>query len=58
MIRPHAPDVGGQPLEGGLADRNEAFLLALPDDAGNALLKVQVGRESSPSSSPTRMPLE
>ena len=47
QVRPYAPDVGGQPFQGGLADRHEAFLPALPDDTGNALLKVKVGKYES-----------
>jgi len=43
QVRPHATDVGSDPLQGRLADRNEALLPALPYHPGNAMLKVKVG---------------
>jgi hypothetical protein len=40
--RPYAPDVGGEPFAGGLADGNVAFFPPLPHDAGNAAFDVEI----------------
>lgn len=56
-IRAHAPDVGCEPLQGGLADGNEAFFLPFPITRATPCSR-STSVKASPSSSPTRMPDE